>query len=209
MHKKLVTLALSSILSLSLSLTGCNSNEDVENPQVKQEETVKNEASHEQDEVNKEEQVNPDDSTNSDVEERDKYVPADTEEEVQSENQEKAAVMLLIMCDLKYYENVGNKMADITDSIGTTSDYVTAYAETEAILEEVKTYENCDETTDLKGYLVNMLISTMECIDYMYQNNEYSAEKALNDVQTYASKYQQEYKRLTNEYYSDNTEAYN
>ena len=58
MHKKLVTLALSSILSLSLSLTGCNSNEDVENPQVKQEETVQNEASHEQDEVNKEEQVN-------------------------------------------------------------------------------------------------------------------------------------------------------
>ena len=117
--------------------------------------------------------------------------------------------MLLIMCDLKYYENVGNKMADITDSIGTTSDYVTAYAETEAILEEVKTYENCDKTTDLKGYLVNMLISTMECIDYMYQNDVYGAEKSANDVTTYSNKFSQELNRLTEEYCGDNTEAYN
>ena len=88
-------------------------------------------------------------------------------------------------------------------------DCISAYATVDATLEELRSYANCPETAELKGYLANMLVSTMEGLDYMYQNNEYSAEKALNDVQTYASKYQQEYKRLTNEYYSDNTEAYN
>lgn len=75
MHKKLISLALSGILSLSI--VGCNNEEEAEyqEPQTKQEE------------------VKPDDNTNSDVEERNdnerssnEYVPADTEEEVQDED---------------------------------------------------------------------------------------------------------------------------
>lgn len=167
MYKTSLSLALSSILSLNLLMTGCGNDEieeQVEDTQVKQEETI---------------------------------------------DKERIETMTNVTCDLMYYESISNKMADAIETVETREDCISAYATVDATLEELRSYANCPETAELKGYLANMLVSTMEGLDYMYQNNEYSAEKALNDVQTYASKYQQEYKRLTNEYYSDNTEAYN
>ena len=166
MYNTALSLTLSSILSLSLLMTGCSSDEveeQAENPQVKQEETI---------------------------------------------DKERIETMTNIMCDLTYYKSITDKMADVTRGIETKTDCVTAYATVETTLEEVKAYKNCDETTDLKGHLINTLISTMECIDCIYQGDSYGAERAANDVTLYSNKYQQECKKLTEEYCADNTKTY-
>ena len=123
-------------------------------------------------------------------------------------DKERIETMTNVTCDLMYYQSVAEKVKDAIDTVETREDCVSAYTTLDATLEELRAYENCSETADLKNYLSNMLVSTMEGLDYMYQGNEYDAEKALNDVQTYSSKYQQEYKRLTEEYCADNTKTY-
>lgn len=168
MHKKLASLILSGLISVSV--VGCGNNEvEYQEPQVQQEETYQEPQVQDEDKLNKEEQ-------------------------------EKSLIRLSILSDLVYYKNVADKMVNITNSLVDINDCITAYSETETILEDVKAYENCDETTDLKSYLVNMLISTIECIDYVYQNDIYKGEKALNDMETYRLKYEQELERLTEEY---------
>ena len=161
--KKLMSLVMSGILSLTL-LVGCEDKEDnVEDKQQIQQEEI----------IDKKEQTKK-----------------------------------LVMNDLAYYEDVVTRMTNETEYLETIEQCETAYILINDILEELREYENCTETTELKGYLTNAIIVTMEGIDCIYQNDFYGEQEASTELDIYLDKFDQEYNKLINEYYINNNEIY-
>lgn len=127
------------------------------------------------------------------------------QEQVNKKEQTKA----LIIEDLEFYNEIASQMADATQNIDTKSDCENSYIMANNLLEELRNYENCPETTEAKGYLANAIINSMEIIDCIYQEDVYGGNEALTSLDINLDKFDQECDRLVEEYGGDNTETYN
>ena len=114
-------------------------------------------------------------------------------------------VLLDITKDLEYYNTLNEKCLSISESTDYNSrvGIENAYNEFYNLLHELRDYENCYETNELKGYLLNALTSAVEMLDYMYQGDVYRAEKALTEFQKYTEMYCRECENLTETYCSE------
>lgn len=127
---------------------------------------------------------------------------------IESKDQEEEQTKKLVMNDLEYYEEIVARMENETEYLETIEECETSYMLICDILEELREYENCPETAELKGYLTNAIVATLEGIDYICQNDIYGAQKASTDLEIYLDQFEQEYDKLTEEYAYNNTETY-
>ena len=102
--------------------------------------------------------------------------------------------------DLKFYLEMCEELSNVATYLDETNDKEGAYADFKNVLRQLRNYDNCIETVEVKSDMMNATISAMEMINCMYKLDVCGVEKALSDFETYTQKYVNEYNRLKEEY---------
>jgi hypothetical protein len=112
--------------------------------------------------------------------------------------QEQTIDALSVIKDLEFYDDICSRMLNATSKMETIEGYNIG---TE-ILNELREYNNCVETDELKNILLNAVVCFNETVVCILKGDLYNAQKLTNDFVMYTNEYQREINILVEEYYN-------